>query len=112
MSLFKNNIGEDISKDKDIFSDSGFKLIPVFTEKSHSLNKFNKYVFKSNKDFSKNKIRFLVENIYKVDVVKINTSVFSKKKRTIKYNRGYQKPYKRVTVTLKDGQSISDLQKS
>lgn len=117
MSLFnKKEEGEKLVLEKEVINENfsfnyGLDLVPVFTEKSHSVNSIEKYVFKSSKKLKKSEVKLLVEKVYNVDVIKVNSSVISKKKRTIKYNRGYQKPYKKTIVTLKKGQSITDFQK-
>lgn len=84
------------------------ELIPVFTEKSQFIGKYSKYIVKSFNKLNKDEIKSLVKSIYNVDVIKVNTSMVTKKKRTIKYNKGYQKVFKKVFITLKDGQVISD----
>lgn len=92
---------------------SFFEVIstPFFTEKSHILNSLNKYVFKTNLSVNKDYFKRFVEELYKVKIIKLNVIVVSKKKRTVKYNRGYQKSFKKFLVTLESGQSMPDFKK-
>ena len=48
-------------------------LSPNITEKSTSLSEFNKVVFKVQKSATKKFIKKSIEQIFKVNVVKINT---------------------------------------
>ncbi|MCK4635486.1 MAG: 50S ribosomal protein L23 [Candidatus Moranbacteria bacterium] len=84
----------------------GVVISPIVTEKSHSINQEGKYLFRVSSKANKRDIKRAIENMYKVDVDKVNVLTVSKKKRTIKYDRGYQKAYKKAIVTLKKGQSI------
>ncbi len=81
---------------------------PVISEKSHDLSsKHGKYVFRVAKAASKHAIKKAVEEIYKVHVEQVNVSTVPRKRRTIKYDRGFQKSYKKATVTLKAGEHIT-----
>ena len=53
-------------------------ISPNVTEKSTSLSEFNKIVFKVDKNANKKLIKKNIEKIFKVNVVKINTSEFLK----------------------------------
>ncbi len=123
MGLFSKKTTEDKVKDvspkvsekgdsKDVInslvSDTAQKVIinPIMTEKSHAMSDNGKYLFKVFSKTTKRSIKKAIEDIYKVNVYKINVLTVSKKKRTIKYDRGYQKSYKKAVVTLKKGQSI------
>lgn len=101
----KNN---DKKADVPTVGDSyGVVIAPIVTEKSHSISQEDKYLFRVSSKANKKGIKRAIENMYKVDVEKVNVLTVSKKKRTIKYDRGYQKAYKKAIVTLKKGQSIT-----
>ena len=85
----------------------GIVISPIMTEKSHGMSQEGKYLFKVSSKVNKNSIKKAIEEMYKVNVEKVNVLTVSKKKRTIKYDRGYQKTYRKAIVTLKEGQSIT-----
>lgn len=93
--------------DEVIGSGYGVIIAPIVTEKSHQMTKEGKYLFKVFPKVTKKEIKKTIERMYSVNVIKVNVSIVSKKKRTIKYDKGYQKAYKKAIVTLKKGQSIS-----
>lgn len=102
----------DVKKVEDspvLVSDSVNKVVisPIMTEKSHAMSDKGKYLFKISSKATKKNIKGAIEEMYKVNVDKINVLTVSKKKRTVKYDRGYQKSYKKAIVTFKKGQSIS-----
>ena len=48
---------------------------PITTEKSTNLQQFNQYSFVVSKDSNSNEIKQAIEKIFKVKVIKINTSI-------------------------------------
>lgn len=126
MGLFSKNKTEDKVEEKvqkkankdgvgrlnsSILSDYGIIISPITTEKSHKMSQERKYLFKISSKYSRYNIKKVVEEMYKVNVDKVNVLFVSNKKRTIKYDRGYQKAYKKAIVTLKEGQSITVFEK-
>lgn len=97
------------SKDVNSLVSGGYGVIirPIVTEKSHVMSQSGKYMFEVSFNANKSNVKEAVEEMYKVNVDKVNVSIVSNKKRTIKYDRGYQKKYKKAIVTLKEGQSIT-----
>ena len=82
-------------------------IAPVITEKSYHLNeKGNVYVFKVVKNANKNQIKKAIEEAFKVNVVKLNTSITKPKKRRVGRYTGLTNRSKKAIVTLKDGQTI------
>ncbi len=82
-------------------------IAPVITEKSSSLNeKGNVYIFKVIKKANKNQIKKAIEEAFKVDVVKLNTSITKPKDKRVGKYTGQRKTYKKAIITLKEGQSI------
>ncbi len=84
-------------------------VAPLVTEKTHMLGKGGKYVFRVDKNATKKVVKELIGEIYKVRVEAVNIVNVPKKRRTIKYDRGYQSAYKKAVVTLKKGERITAL---
>lgn len=79
---------------------------PVTTEKSTNLQQFNQYTFLVSKDSNSFEIKQAVETLFKVKVIKINTSITRGKMKSFKGNFGYRKDSKKAIVTLKEGNTI------
>ena len=79
---------------------------PITTEKSTNLQQFNQYTFVVSKDSKSNEIKQAIEQIFKVKVLKINTSILRGKIKTFKGNSGFRKDIKKAIVTLKEGNTI------
>ena len=81
-------------------------LKPMLTEKSTNLNQFNQYTFVVNKNSNVHDIQQAIEKIFKVKVIKVNTTIIRGKLKTFKGNLGYKKDIKKAIVTLADGNTI------
>ncbi len=79
---------------------------PIMTEKSTNLNQFNKYSFFVSKNSNSLEIKQAIENIFKVKVTKVNTSIMRGKGKTFKGQYGFRKDTKRAIVTLDEGKTI------
>ena len=79
---------------------------PLMTEKSTNLNQFNQYSFLVNKNSNVNEIKSAIEKIFKVKVIKVNTSILRGKVKSFKGNVGYRKDTKKAFVTLAEGNTI------
>lgn len=76
-------------------------IAPVITEKSMSGIADKKYTFKVAKDANKIEIADAVQQLFKVDVAKVNTiNVRGKERRMGRYS-GYTAAWKKAIVTLK-----------
>lgn len=95
-------------KINDVSIGKSFSIIhaPILTEKSTTLNQFNQYSFKVDLKSTALEIKQAIQNIFKVKVLKINTSIVRGKFKIFKGNSGYRKNYKKAVVTLKEGQTI------
>ena len=93
---------------KIISSERAFSILkkPITTEKSTTLQQFNQYSFLVSKDSNSNEIRQAIEKIFKVKVLKVNTSILRGKSKSFKGSFGYRKDTKKAIVTLKDGNTI------
>jgi large subunit ribosomal protein L23 len=85
-------------------------LAPVITEKSMAGTVFQQYAFEVHSSASKTQIKAAVREIFKVDVVKINTvNVGGKSKNFARRGvrtSGKQSDWKKAIVTLAPGQKI------
>jgi large subunit ribosomal protein L23 len=81
-------------------------LSPVITEKATMLSEQNKVVFRVAKDATKPQIIEAVENLFKVNVVKVNTMNVKGKTKRFRGRDGRRSDVKKAIVTLAEGQSI------
>ena len=79
---------------------------PLMTEKSTNLNQYNQYSFLVSKESNSNEIKQAIEKIFKVKVIKINTSIIRGKLKSFKGNLGYKNDIKKAIVTLSEGNTI------
>ena len=81
-------------------------LAPVITEKATLLSEQNKVVFKVAKHATKDEIAEAVEQLFKVNVTKVNTLVVKGKTKRFRGHKGRRSDVKKAVVTLAPGQSI------
>ena len=80
---------------------------PVTTEKSYlAMFKNKQYTFDVDPRLTKPQIKKLFESLFGVNVVGINTHRPPRKKIRAGLSTGYKSTYKRVILTLKEGQSL------
>ena len=79
---------------------------PISTEKSTNLNQFNQYSFVVSKNSKSSEIKEAIQRIFKVKVVKVNTSIMKGKLKSFKGSIGYKKDFKKAIVTLAEGNTI------
>lgn len=84
---------------------------PIVTEKATALTeKLNRYTFKVSPEANKHQIKMLVEKLYGVKVVGVNTAVVrgKNKSRWTKSGllRGKTNSYKKAIVTIGEGETI------
>lgn len=84
---------------------------PILTEKATKLSeKLNRYTFRVSPDANKYQIKALVEELYGVKVVKVNTAVMrgKNKSRWTKSGllRGKTAGWKKAMVTVGEGETI------
>ena len=78
----------------------------VRTEKGLMQESERKYCFHVASSANKIEIRKAVEEIYKVKVQDVNTSVVRGKLKRVRQEQGSTTPWKKAVVTLQDGQKI------
>ena len=79
---------------------------PISTEKSTNLNQFNQYSFVVSKNSKSSEIKEAIQKIFRVKVIKVNTSIMRGKLKTFKGSVGYKKDFKKAIVTLDEGNTI------
>jgi large subunit ribosomal protein L23 len=81
-------------------------LAPVITEKATLLSEQNKVVFRVAMDSTKDEISAAVEELFKVEVIKVNTLITKGKTKRFRGRNGQRSDVKKAIVTLAEGQSI------
>ncbi|MBI3333194.1 MAG: 50S ribosomal protein L23 [Candidatus Omnitrophica bacterium] len=76
------------------------------TEKGTKLLAHRKYIFRVDKRATKPQIRRAVEELFKVKVADVNTSVIAGKPRRVRFRWGWRPNTKRAVVTLAAGSKI------
>tara|TARA_B100001057_G_C22590235_1_gene848663 strand:- start:204 stop:521 length:318 start_codon:yes stop_codon:yes gene_type:complete len=97
-----------IDKKNIISLDKAYDIIkrPITTEKSTNLQQFNQYSFLVSKSSNSFEIKTAIEQIFKVKVNKVNTSIVRGKGKTFKGQYGFRKDTKKAIVTLVEGNTI------
>lgn len=78
----------------------------VRTEKGTMIEPDRKYLFKVARSANKIEIGKAVEEIYKVKVQDVNTSIVRGKLKRVRQQQGSTTPWKKAVVTLQEGQKI------
>lgn len=78
----------------------------IRTEKSTIVEPQGKYLFLVDTAANKIMIRKAVEEIYKVKVTEVNTSIRQGKLKRVRHHTGRTSDTKKAIVTLKEGQKI------
>lgn len=84
---------------------------PVVTEKATAISeKLNRYTFRVSPDANKGQIKDLVQGLYGVKVVSVNTAVYSGKRKS-RYTKtglltGKTSAFKKAYVTVAEGETI------
>ena len=80
---------------------------PIITEASMDMTAEKKYTFKVAADATKPEIAKAVEEMFKVDVLRVHTINMKKKPKRLGVHFGYTSEWKKAIVTLKpDSKSI------
>lgn len=87
------------------------KIEPIVTEKANSISeKLNRYTFRVSTDANKFQIKSLIEKLYGVKVVAVNTANFSGKSKSRNTKSGLIKgkvaSFKKALVTVGKGETI------
>ena len=80
---------------------------PVITEKTYSaLALNNKHTFDVDKRLTKPQIKKLFKTLFGVNIIRINTLILPKRSIRFAMSSGFKPSYKRVILTLKQGDLI------
>jgi large subunit ribosomal protein L23 len=83
---------------------------PIISEKSMDVSGRGKYTFEVHRDASRIQVRSAVEDLFKVQVTRVNvlTTKAKRKRRGTKRGRitGWTTPWRKAIVTLAAGQKI------
>lgn len=81
---------------------TGYDVIirPIITENSMDMAADKKYAFKVAKDCNKTEVRKAIEEIFGVDVAKVNIVNVNGKKKRLGRTMGTTSAYKKAVVTL------------
>ncbi len=74
---------------------------PLITEESMAMTQNKKYAFEVMKNATKPEIAKAVEEMFKVDVLYVNTMNMKRKPKRLGVHAGYTKAWKKAIVTLK-----------
>ena len=81
-------------------------LRPVITERSMGQTNEGRYTFVVAKDATKKEIAAAVAEVFKVDVVAVNTTTVHGKTRRLGRKIGRKPDWKKAVVTIGEGQKI------
>ncbi|ADC89250.1 Ribosomal protein L25/L23 [Thermocrinis albus DSM 14484] len=83
---------------------------PIITEKSNRLMEdYKKYTFEVALDATKHEIKYAIEKLFGVKVLKVNTMIVKPRKKRVygKFRKyGYTRAYKKAIVTIDPSQEI------
>lgn len=82
---------------------------PSLTEKSINLYGDRQYTFIVDRSLTKIQIKYIIENIFAVKVISVNTSILPTKMRRVGRFIGKRTVYKKAYVKLREGDTIADL---
>lgn len=113
----KNNVTNEVLNDWKTLMKSNVSPVtmvadlikyPVITEKTYlAMFKHRQYTFDVDIRLTKTQIKTLIENMFNVTIIGINTHLPPRQKVRVGTVYGYRPRYKRVILTLKEGQSIN-----
>ncbi len=86
-------------------------IAPIITEKSSLIKESqNSYTFKVSINANKIEIRKVIEQIFNVKVVSVNTIKYKGKPKRLGRYAGKRADWKKAIVTLAEGQTIPDFE--
>jgi large subunit ribosomal protein L23 len=85
-------------------------LAPVVSEKSYHDSVYGKYTFRVHEDAHKTQIRQAVEELFEVNVTRVNVLKVQAKPKRRGQIKGTKQGWKKAVVQLKAGQTIEVFQ--
>lgn len=97
-----------VKKNTEINSDLASRVLiePWITENTTAMLEENKYVFKITPKATKKDVKKSVEDLYKVNVLAVNTIKIPRKFRVQGRSQGWKAGMKKAIITLKEGDKI------
>jgi large subunit ribosomal protein L23 len=86
-----------------------FIKYPLSTEKAINLYNNRQYTFIVSRELKKEQIKYILEKIFNVTIIAVNTCILPIKKRRVGRFTGKKANYKKAYITLKEGNQIADL---
>jgi large subunit ribosomal protein L23 len=82
---------------------------PSLTEKAINLYGDRQYTFIVDRSLRKTEIKYIIEKIFNVTILEVNTCILPVKMKRVGRFSGKKPRYKKTYVKLKEGDSITDL---
>lgn len=82
---------------------------PSLTEKSINLYGDSQYTFIVDRALTKTQIKYILEKVFAVTIISVNTAILPVKMRRVGKSIGKRSQYKKVYIKLKKGDRIADL---
>jgi len=82
---------------------------PSLTEKSINLYGDRQYTFVVDRSLTKIQIKYIIEKIFNVNIIQVNTSNLPVKTKRVGKFIGKKASYKKAYVKLKEGETITEL---
>lgn len=92
---------------KSTISNAQIVKYPVITDKATRLLENNKYSFIVDRYSDKKLIKEAIEDLFNVNVTKVNTFNLPRKKKRVGKYSGWESQYKKAIVTLSEGSIIN-----
>lgn len=104
----KSESRKESAEKKGAKSEMAYRFLaePLVTEKSHEAMAANKYVFKVLPEATKQQVKQAIEELYGVNVIKMNMVSLPSKKRVTGRTVGRKSGVKKAIATLKEGDKI------
>jgi large subunit ribosomal protein L23 len=101
-----------VKKNKDFTSEDLSTILniikyPIISDKATRLFERNKYSFIVDKRANKFTIKKIIQYLFNVNTIRINTLNLPKKKKIVGRFSNYKPQYKKAIITLKSGDSIN-----
>nr|YP_009545427.1 ribosomal protein L23 [Mallomonas splendens]AYO28581.1 ribosomal protein L23 [Mallomonas splendens] len=82
---------------------------PCLTEKAINLYGNSQYTFIVDKSLTKIQIKFIIQKLFNVNILSVNTCNLPTKTRRVGKFIGKRSKYKKAYISLKEGEKIADL---
>lgn len=115
LNTSENNNETEVETDnqvntKNIIDDDNINMTETerFKRDNRPKVRYPTYAFDLDVRLTKPQIKALLEKVFNVDIVSINTYIAPMKKKRVGFNQGYKAKYKRAIIKLKLNQKINN----